>query len=838
MRKAVCILLYCLICLISGGQEVIVFFCENYDYPNYCDASWGNFTSPSSLNLISEKIPVTNKSLTGQSCLELKWFSSPAGDWNAAIASAGWAAHDVSAYDSLIFWINGPKAMSVSSLPYIMLEDIDGSKSSQLDLTLYSNDLDDDSMTWQKISIPINDFASGKEAADLTRIKTVYLKQKDIDEEQHKLWIDEVHVKIAGMHYLHHTDTTGYLETGNNDSLPLWNTNSNSTSVYTLSSYPGEHSDGIEFCYTLANSGWISLSTNLNFNTVDHPLVFWYRSGSNDVLEVKFFDTDGSVFGKSLLLENTYGLWQHVVLYQYSAAYQWGGNETFGDLKKIELVVSGNGTGTLWFDEIGMGKEGLISPYPPAGPVIDENSMLEGIGFLQRRDSVSVPEDPMILEYLKLMQDISTSAQQLLPSMENDQAQTFNNALAAMAFMIKGERERAERIFDFFLSATDTNNSDMYLQNFFYNGEARGFYQDFSISTYRDESHTADRWMGDMAWLLIACKHYQVRYGSDKYDRLIAMIRDLLLSYFIDLGSQGYVQHGWIDGDTQLHESFGHHEGNIDCYVMFKMLGLHDHANKIKNWLENQLNPLDDLPTDLYAWRVLAFGDEYAELLNIPEYDLRYRKIIEYDSAQIMGFYHKADISVNNFWNDGTGHMACAYLACGDKNRGYFYGNQLGQVIKEKTISSIPVHYIPYTLNTTGGYDWVDTSKGFISDMAWYIFAKNEFNPFYYEGLNIEDDNVLISDYLWKVRLYPNPASDYIYVEIESPEPSFVTIDLYDMPGRKQASLYNGYIDESMKLLKLSLCLETNRNVNDGIYFIRISDNKGNTNTLKFIKSQ
>jgi hypothetical protein len=32
-------------------------------------------------------------------------------------------------------------------------------------------------------------------------------------------------------------------------------------------------------------------------------------------------------------------------------------------------------------------------------------------------------------------------------------------------------------------------------------------------------------------------------------------------------------------------------------------------------------------------------------------------------------------------------------------------------------------------------------------------------SSFHYEGLNIEDDNVLISDFLWKYRLYPNPAS-------------------------------------------------------------------------------
>lgn len=837
MKKAACVLSACLLFFFSKGQDAIVFFCENYDYSNYCDASWGSFSSPSNLNLVTEKIPIRKKSVVGQSCLELKWTSSTGGDWNAAIASPGWAIHNVTEFDSLICWINSPAVIDAAYLPYLMLEDINGNKSLQLELASYCDGLDNDSLSWQKVSIAVNDFVSGGSAADLTRIKTVYLKQSNADGVQHTLWIDEAHFQNEGFSYFVPDDTTNYLRSTNIDIISAWNTSSNSTSVFDLFSYNGRNSDGLELCYALANSGWISLKTSVNFNTLNSPLVLWFRSGSNDILEIKFIDTDGSVFGKSISLDDTYGLWEHIILYQYSTVYQWGGDDSFGELSKIELVLSGDGIGTVWFDEIGIGKEGLVSPYPPAGPVIDENSTLGGIGFLQRRDSTFLPEDDLILEYLKVMQDVSTVDQQLIPSMENDQAQTFNNALAAMAFMIKGEKERAERILDFFASATDTNNTDMQLQNFYYNGVARGFYQDFSISTYRDDSHSSDRWMGDMAWLLIACKQYQVRYDSDKYNKLIEIIQDLLISYFKDEGDVGYVQHGWIDGDTQLHESYGHHEGNIDCYIMFKMLGLNDYSIKIKNWLEGELSTLHDLPTDLYAWRVLAYGEEYAGLLDIPEYDLRYRKIIEYNSINVMGFYHRAEISVNNFWNDATGHMACAYLAYGDKNRGYFYANQLGYLIKEKTINTTLVHYIPYTLNTTGDYSWVDTSKGFISDMAWYIFARNEFNPFYYDGLT---DVEYQKDFDKKrnIHIYPNPASDYIHIDLDLPEPSEITIDLYDLLGRNQGCLFDGYIKECKMTLTLPLKIEDNRNVNYGVYFIRISDQRGYTKMLKFFKNQ
>ena len=104
------------------------------------------------------------------------------------------------------------------------------------------------------------------------------------------------------------------------------------------------------------------------------------------------------------------------------------------------------------------------------------------------------------------------------------------------------------------------------------------------------------------------------------------------------------------------------------------------------------------------------------------------------NEKDVMGFYHGPDIDIDNIWVDGTGHIACAYLSFGEKERGYFYANQLDNLIIERIINMRTTHSLPYTANKTSGYDWVDTTKGFISCAAWYIFAKNEFNPFLTKG--------------------------------------------------------------------------------------------------------
>ena len=83
-------------------------------------------------------------------------------------------------------------------------------------------------------------------------------------------------------------------------------------------------------------------------------------------------------------------------------------------------------------------------------------------------------------------------------------------------------------------------------------------------------------------------------------------------------GPGGYVRHGWRQGDGKLHEPFGHPEGNIDCYALFRMYGEDALAEKVKTWLDRVMK-WPAMPLDLYTWRVLAFGKEYGHLLNTPE---------------------------------------------------------------------------------------------------------------------------------------------------------------------------------------------------------------------------
>ena len=508
--------------------------------------------------------------------------------------------------------------------------------------------------------------------------------------------------------------------------------------------------NGLQLDYALGGGhGWIQLKHVLpEAPHPDRPFTYLLKmEGEGSDLEVKLVDRDGSVFGVKIPVHKDFAGWTRISLLPGDTEYWWAGDDHLGEVTECHLAFSGSGGGTARIKDIGFAAPGTPSTftrYPQAvgprgpflapGPIIDPDAELPGIGFRQRRADALAPEDPLVLEWLKTLQDESSPGQQVLPTTEDNQLQTFNNALVAMAFILKGEKERAERILDFYASRTDRNNADPLLQNFFLNGEARGFFQHVALNDTRNETafHTkdADRWMGDMAWQLLAYKYYEQLYGPDRYKEITGLLRDLLVSWFIDapdVPGGGYVRHGWRKGDAKLHEAFGHPEGNIDCYAVFKLLGDEERAAKIRTWLEHVVRG-NKLPLDLYTWRVLAYNGDRAELLDIPDKDLRYRKTVTFNGKTATGPYHSAEAGINNIWLDGLGHIACAYQAAGNTERGWFYANQFDAFIMESRLGGKTTHTLPYTANREGGFDF-DQSKGVISAAAWYIFAKNGFNP-------------------------------------------------------------------------------------------------------------
>lgn len=515
---------------------------------------------------------------------------------------------------------------------------------------------------------------------------------------------------------------------------------SDGTSLISISKISEEGVEALKAEFELLNPGhaWVLLKFKpiLKYNA-KIPVVFEIKSGADCLMEIKFVDKNGATFLKKVTLNEKYKEWTRLAVYFKDLEYGWGGDGKFKKLEHFELAFSKDASakGSVLLRNVTFGKKGEKASFSKGSGIPDPNANLAGYGFDQRRDKSLAPENPLVLEWIKMIQDHGSPDKKLVPTLdvEDWEAQTFNNMLVAMAFILKGERERAERILDFYSKATNPDNEDKGLQNFFYRGEARGFYQRVAIrnekvTAYHDQDNS-DRWMGDLCWMIFAYKYHEKEYRSEKYVEMIKLLKGLLLSWYKPAQAGGYIESGWRKGDSSLHEAQGHPEGNIDAYAAMLLCGEKKTAENIKKWIDNELDGKTSLPLDLYTWRVMAFGKPYGKLMAYPDTDLRYLKTLDFLGRRVKGVWHSAAEEIQNIWVDGMGHMACGFYAIGEPKRGFFYANQMDNTLIDREIKGVKLKALPYALTKQGGFEWYNFDKGSVSCAAWYIFAKNQFNP-------------------------------------------------------------------------------------------------------------
>ena len=630
------------------------------------------------------------------------------------------------------------------------------------------------------------------------------------------------------------------LRRNNWDDTTLWTTSFDNAATINFLSYPGKFNDGLKIDFSLPQSNsWVNISKHITFPTDSNCVTFLLKttpSNQHGFLELKFIDKDGTIFWTTTNLGNFKDYWYRIVVYLENTTWTgWGGqNSSFDTLSKFDIAISTDSasSGTVLIDEIGSGHKPLESSFYYEGKILDPDSLLAGNGFKQRRDNSMVQEDALVYEYLKAIQDQSPNDSTLGSYNGDDSYETFDNSLAAMAFILEKDSIRSGKILDFYAAKTDTNNTNVNLQNFYYRKtlsdslQPRGFYQRAYFNSNLALPNN-DRWIGDMAWLYMAYNHYLETFSCEKkysYKNMLELISSLIKSYYKQVSNDtGYIQSGWRKGDTQLHEKNGHHEGNIDCYAVLKTCNDLNHAAKIRNWIEGQLDSHSGFPLDLYGWRVLAYEKGSELLLNIPEFDFRYRKILRIHNDSVVGFFTGGS-EFRNIWPDGTAHMASAFLNYGDVKRGNFYANQLDKLIIQDTINGTVTHSIPYIIKKIGGYGGVDTSMGSVSAAAWYIIAKHSFNPL--KGTNIVVqciDNIQQkeTDLNW-LLLFPNPATKELMIKTNQFS-DFLKFEILNTMGQiisRGTFKYSTAVDVS--------------DFTKGIYFIRVYS-KSNAETLKFL---
>lgn len=326
----------------------------------------------------------------------------------------------------------------------------------------------------------------------------------------------------------------------------------------------------------------------------------------------------------------------------------------------------------------------------------------------------------------------------LLESVENGGiVSLYDNALAAMVFMLQGDFSRAEQIFDYFDSQIDTELT---------NGVG-GF------SQFRDQNGNPSyhRWMGDNAWLLIALNNYKQRTGLNTYNTLALELTDWLM----DLqDADGGLFAGYGADDQLLNYKVT--EGNIDAFNAVD--GYDTFHSKMLNYLKTNRwrpttkslvawpeNPAYLYALDLHPWSYCIFEDFPIQTLITAE---RFKTTqTAANGQQVTGYCFDED--KDTVWTEGTGQMALALGLAGMNQQKDFYLAELEKVITESNNLS-NAKGIPYATNIGTVYGsgplWngADTHIS-ISGGAWYLFAKFNFNPFEVQ----KNKNMPYSDKFW-----------------------------------------------------------------------------------------
>jgi hypothetical protein len=164
--------------------------------------SAGRAESPSSLELVHGKLPVSREFFTPPNALRLKWRSADNGGWAASIRAMDFRNREMKfSGDTLLFWVYSEEGIAGRDLPLIHLQDVAKNFSGPRKLADFVPEVP--AKRWIQVHIPLREFTTASiHEFDASRTVEVLFGQSVADDAEHILLVDEI--KIDG--YAHASD--------------------------------------------------------------------------------------------------------------------------------------------------------------------------------------------------------------------------------------------------------------------------------------------------------------------------------------------------------------------------------------------------------------------------------------------------------------------------------------------------------------------------------------------------------------------------------------------------------------------------------------------------------
>lgn len=376
---------------------------------------------------------------------------------------------------------------------------------------------------------------------------------------------------------------------------------------------------------------------------------------------------------------------------------------------------------------------------------------------LHPKDIFNFGKNGQIIKEIGLKEFLSWSLKGtgLVPSYEGwDSCFVYDQALSAFVFTYFDDFSRAKRIFDFFHKQSLKQRKTI------------GYFRAFT-DAYERTGKEHETWAaGPNGWLLMALNYYTYKTGDRTYFDLSKKLADWLLHLqSIDGGIiGGYYGNGlpmtWISS-----------EHNFDCFAALRDFGrlwnqdlYLKRAKDIQFWFEhdawnarqtrfNMGRNNKFYATDQSSWAVLSLGEKYKNTFDFAYKYSQCQHRYEVNDVLIDGFDFGSAYDTSPYpdkdavWLEGTGHMVVALFVAGETKKAEYF---LGELKKAETKSEKHkgAKGLPYATNegTPVFGSWLMQDRPLsVAGTSWFIFAKNQFNPFCMDQKLSPANNLLAS---------------------------------------------------------------------------------------------
>ena len=409
-----------------------------------------------------------------------------------------------------------------------------------------------------------------------------------------------------------------------------------------------------------------------------------------------------------------------------------------------------------------------------------------GFGYVLNDEMDGNADNVFFLDEIRFTGDIVCARQApvMLPSYDTENVYiknagfTYDNALAAMAFLSEGKQEEAKEIVDAFVYAVENDRSlglrqtvgndtggqtgSMRVRNAYAAGDisappgwesgARlpGWYDTENSEWYEDRYQVGSN-VGNTSYAALALMQYYNAYGGEEYLETAKALMDWVIENCSDSGD-GFTGgfDGWEEGNPPAVYPFTYKsiEHTIDAYAVFGMLygatgdaKYYDAAQSALRFIESMYDEaeghfmtgtLEDGVTpntsvvvlDAQVWCAMALGDSfqpYEQALSL----------VEQMRTEEGGYPFCLENKNGGWWAEGTAYTALMYRERGEEEK---YEEAMNTLVSiQKTDGLFPAattDHLSTGMDLFDGSPWEYNTDPHIAPTAWFIMAANGFNPY------------------------------------------------------------------------------------------------------------